>query len=160
MKIKNQKKGMLLAEETLKIVLAVIALSFLVYFLFSLYFSNLSDSKQKQAEANLLKISEAIEVIQIGGESEIKALTPAGWVLFSYANSEVKPNSCSGKDCLCICEETFLGNQEKKCLTDGACLLVDNLKSFENVEIKNSDEGLTNILIEKSIEGIIIKEIE
>ena len=42
-KLKN-KKGFLLAEETLKIILAVIAIGFLAYLLFSIYKSG-SDSK-------------------------------------------------------------------------------------------------------------------
>ena len=41
---KKNKGGFLLAEETLKIVIALIALTFLIYFLMSLYFAKTSEN--------------------------------------------------------------------------------------------------------------------
>ena len=47
------KKGFLLAEETLKIIIALISLGFLVYFLGALYFANQDSKELEQAKASL-----------------------------------------------------------------------------------------------------------
>ena len=51
--MKKNKKGFLLAEETLKIILALICIVFLVYFLVYLYFSNVDSKKLEQAKSSL-----------------------------------------------------------------------------------------------------------
>ena len=51
--LKKNRKGFLLAEETLKIILAVISIGFLVYFLSALYFANQNSEELEQAEASL-----------------------------------------------------------------------------------------------------------
>jgi len=52
------KKGFLLAEETLKIVVAVISITFLIYFLTSLYFARIDGENLRKAEAVLKGNSE------------------------------------------------------------------------------------------------------
>ena len=52
------KKGFLLGEETLKIIVAVVCLGFLVYFLSALYFSNANSKEKIQAEETIYRISE------------------------------------------------------------------------------------------------------
>ena len=54
----KNKKGFLLAEETLKMVLAVICIGFLIAFLFALYFNNVNNAKFLQAESVLKSNSE------------------------------------------------------------------------------------------------------
>ena len=51
--MKQDKKGFFLAEETLKIVIAVIVIIFLIYFLASLYFSGKDSEELKFAEDSL-----------------------------------------------------------------------------------------------------------
>jgi hypothetical protein len=146
------KKGFLLAEETLKIILAVIAIGFLVYFLFSLYFSNARSEKLSQAEAILKSSPESmkvvIEKVRTTGVSESKIVpNPTGWYVFGFV-SGIKPNSCTGQSCLCICEkvsqvsfysitQSRAERQVNQC-SDGVCLIVEDLKSSLEKEIESS----------------------
>ena len=162
----RNKKGMLLAEETLKTVLAVIAIGILISFLVSLYFGNLKEAKQKAADATLERISEIIESSNEFGE--VNAITPEGWFLFSFAG-QVNPNSCAGNSCTCICKQkidiifnlplTFEQRQAEECSDDGKCLIVKNLGAFEKIEIKDVEDSPTSIKVSKVDEKIIIEEI-
>jgi hypothetical protein len=150
----RNRRGMLLATETLKIVIAVISIGFLVYFLTSLYVVNVNKDKTREAEAILEKLGEEVNVLEEGGEKEFHLVNPSGWYLFSFL--EDKPNFCAGKNCLCICSKVIitLGNRQiKECDKDGVCLFVDNLESFE--EFKINDQM---ILINKLENKIGIKE--
>ncbi len=158
----RNKKGFLLAEETLKIVIAVICIGFLAYFLTSLYFSNLDEKKQNQAEATLEQIE-----IKIGeGGGELKGVTPTGWSIFNFSEKS-KPNQCAGKKCICICDEistnyagVFGNRQLKECQKDGRCLVVENLLGFEIIEIKETNEGATDIEVIEMEEGIKLEEVK
>ena len=141
------KKGFLLAEETLKIIVAVVCLGFLIYFLSALYFSN-SNSKEKiQAEEIISRVSDIVNNAQTTLES-VDMLNPSGWYLFSFVNV-LKPNVCTGKNCLCVCSKTiFSKNQLQECDKNGACLIINDLKSFQEFKIEKS--GATSIEIDKT----------
>ncbi len=148
------KKGFLLGEETLKIIIALICLGLLVYFLGALYMSNLNSQKLVQAEETLSRISDIVKNNQANLES-VEMLNPAGWYLFSFVNV-LSPNSCAGKNCLCICDnvnvDTLFGliesRQLQECGKNGVCLIVENLNSFEKIKIEKS--GATSIEIDKT----------
>lgn len=145
------KRGMLLVEETLKMVIAVIALGFLVYFLVSLYFTNINENKLKQAQENLDRMGEIISGLN---DSETHTLpNPEGWYLFGFIDT--RPDSCSGKNCLCICDKNYKpwSSQEEECIEDGKCLIVSNLKNEIEIEIRDPD-SLTRVLIKKE-EGLV-----
>ena len=147
----KNKKGFLLTEETLKIVIAVIGLTILIYFLVALFYSNIGQEKQRQAASTVEGISDVISVLDLG-QREVYLLQPKGWTMFSFVGEETKPNSCFGENCICICDEVWVDifdNQIKKCAKKGACLVVDNLESFESFEIKSYQEGTININISK-----------
>lgn len=160
------KKAFLLAEETLKIVIAVISISFLVYFLSSLYFANQSSKELELAEETISRIGGIIKELS-EGNSEIQDISnPKGWYLFSFTENE-KPNTCTGKNCLCICDDVLVdngffgfisGRQAEECNENGVCLAVPELKKFNDIEIKNPNEGLTQISIEKQNNEILIQE--
>ncbi len=104
----KDKKGFLLVEETLKIVIAVICIGFLVYFLVSLYFTNKSSEDLEQAEASLNHLMNEIDA----GRTEIEIYNPKGlWIIswpYKSEKGEVIPNSCSNvgwENCICICEK-------------------------------------------------------
>lgn len=104
-----QKKAMILAEETLKIVIAVIVIGFLAFFLASLYYNN-----QKARELDLAKESLNYFIEQVNIKSqEIELFNPKGWVLVSFSSSKGTSNmplSCSNLawgECSCICEKSF-----------------------------------------------------
>ncbi|MCH8945901.1 MAG: hypothetical protein IIA85_03190 [Nanoarchaeota archaeon] len=99
------KKAFLLAEETLKIVIALISISFLIYFLSSLYFTNQNSKDLELAEATLENLIESAN----SGIEEVEIYNPKGWILISFPiGDSIMPNSCSNlgfQSCLCICNE-------------------------------------------------------
>lgn len=154
------KKAMLLASETLKMILAIIAIGFLVFLLTSLYFSNTNSKNLVEATSTIERISDVIIRLQ-AGEIQIETittLTPAGWTFFSFTESEVKPNFCAGQNCLCICDEVwseygglFGERQVSECDESGTCLIISKLKEFEEFEIGEADNPTD---IEISTDGV------
>ncbi|MFH0972865.1 MAG: hypothetical protein V1768_02655 [Patescibacteria group bacterium] len=123
----KNKKGFLLAEETLKIIIAVICISFLAYFLISLYMKSSADEDLEQAKASLEYLVEEINA----GHSPVEIYNPKGWVLSSWGSGVVPlPKSCDNlgwKNCLCICDESTLvtwtlDGLSEDCDEDGFCL--------------------------------------
>lgn len=163
MNLKN-KKGFLLADETVKIIIALICIGFLVYFLSMLYFSKTDDKKKGEAESALERIDDILRAIPTG-TSEIQSIgSPRGWHLYSFI-SETKPNSCVGENCLCICDsvidfqETF-DRQIKECDKDGACLQIRTLIGEENLDLKiMGDNNLVFVEISKTNEGFSVRQV-
>ncbi len=126
------KNGFLLAEETLKIVIAVIAIGFLAYFLVSLYFSAKTSSQSEQAKSTLPFIMNAIN----SSNQSVDIYNPKGWLIsiwphsvtsgigpFKSTNIEM-PNLCKNtglQTCICICSS----DSASSCDSSGTCM--DNL---------------------------------
>lgn len=96
------KRGFLLGEETVKIIIAVICLAALVYFLVSLYIAN-QNKDLELAKASLEKL-----IIDINaGRMETEIYNPNGWGIVSFSSSRgIIPDFCSNAgwmDCICIC---------------------------------------------------------
>lgn len=147
----KSKKAMLLTEEVLKMVVAVIGLVLLSYFLVSLFYSDTKEKKQREATATLDQISQVILNMEIS-QGNVTALQPQRWTLFSFTEEEKKPNPCSGRDCICICNKVIadvFDNQIKKCSKNGACLIINNLNEFEDIKIESYREKLTSINIQE-----------
>ncbi len=155
------KKGFLLGSETLKIIIAVVCIIFLIALLFSLYYSVTGQEKVKQAQESKDKISLEIARVNNGGEfleQGIHIPNPSDWFIMSFVGEDKKPNLCTGQNCLCICEGVFLGFdpfnfnlQIKKCDKEGACRVVSNLQKFDEIEIEKNG---VNVLITKTDSGI------
>jgi len=99
------KKGFFLAEETLKIVIALICIGFLIYFLTSLYFANRDDKALEMAKSSLPKLIEDLNA----EVTEPIVQNPQGWAILSWPHLENKiiPKSCSNlgwDNCICICK--------------------------------------------------------
>jgi hypothetical protein len=155
----KNKRGMLLAEETLKIIIALIGIGFLVYFLVALYFATQDDKSLEQAKKTLERVDDIIKKLA-EGKSELQDISPKGWYLFGF--TEKLPNVCAGGSCVCICDrlwkETSIftsweDRQRNECSEEGACLVVNDLKKF--TEIKITDK-LTKIEIKKENSEILI----
>ena len=126
----KNKKGFLLAEETLKIILAVISIGFLIYFLTALYFANQNSEELEQAEASLEHLIEGINSMKEGDVRKVEIYNPEGWAISSWPYENDKPESCelnNWESCLCICKNpmmafssNFLDNCEDK--SKGVCL--------------------------------------
>jgi hypothetical protein len=114
------KKGFLLAEETLKIVIALISIGFLVYFLVALYISNQDSKNLELAEESLDHLlSEADSGITV-----VDVYNPKKWVISSWPVGEDYPLLCSNvgwSDCLCICKDYSPWDCDEK----GICLESD-----------------------------------
>ncbi len=93
---------MLLAEETLKIVLAFIAIGFLVYFLVSLWMANQDSKDLELAKASLQHLVDEIN----DGRKSVEIYNPEGYWLMSWPHGNEKPLYCENlnwDNCLCIC---------------------------------------------------------
>ncbi|MBW6442619.1 type II secretion system GspH family protein [Patescibacteria group bacterium] len=146
----RSKNGFLLAEETLKIIIAVICILFLAYLLFSLYSSRRSSIKIQQAEGSLLELLGAIQ----DGNDKVIINNPTDWFIHSWPKSYSKklfnwvtlkwesieqtnviPLTCETmgwESCLCICKK----ETHDSCESDGICLsLVDGFKIKNSIEI-------------------------
>ena len=149
--MKENKRGMLLAEETLKMVIALIAISFLVYFLVSLYFANQKNQDLELAKTTLNKLAEDIDANENNFELEIfspeKRKVSAPFVLVSWPHAGVLPKSCSNlgwESCLCICYPPGYFSQEnaedfsQSCDDQGVCL--ENKKNLFVFEYELDDQ--------------------
>jgi type II secretory pathway pseudopilin PulG len=150
------KKGFLLAEETLKVIIAAICIIFLIVLIIAVYNAITGSKKTEQAQENLNRINDIIVSLE-NGESENKDITnPEGWHLlgFVYGN---KPNSCLNNNCLCICKGTDAEKCDKR--GKGSCLIVTNLTN-SNLDIKiKGPSDLTFINIKKQENKILITEV-
>jgi hypothetical protein len=159
---KMNKKGFMLGEETLKILVAVICIIFLVYILIAIYNSNSSAKKIEDAKGVLARIEVIISSLEEGTVENQDIPNPEAWHLYSFTGEE-KPNSCAGENCLCICDNTLIKmfkSQAKKCDEKGACLVVSNLATSNlDLKIKSADE-LLFIGIKKQDGGIFISELK
>ncbi len=140
------KRGFLLAEETLKIILAVIAIGFLAYLLFSIY-----SARKEARDLELAKESLEYLVQEINlGATEVDIYNPANswWYLVSWPISGEKPLYCENigwEKCLCICkfsvaQETTPSKFSSLCDDVGVCMensaYVNNDGDFY-IQIKN-----------------------
>ncbi len=146
------RKGFFLAEETLKIIVAVICIVFLAFFVVSLYNSKTGANKIKDAEENLDRIKLIVSSLAEGGVQKQDIPNPKGWHIYSFTE-EQKPNSCLGNNCLCICADSLIEqikSQAKRCDDKGSCLVIQNLES------KNLDIKINTFVIIKKLDGKIL----
>jgi len=160
----KNKNGFLLAEQTIKIIIALIAIVLLVFLLVNLYYSRVRAENQAAAINSLTgqnKIEDYIQVVNQGINVEpLEILRPKSWYLFSFTR-DIRPNSCVGQNCLCICDnvgsfhliKSFytdeIERQIEECDANGACLVVENLIDREleieipvNISIKKQDNNI------------------
>lgn len=163
----NGKRGMLLASETLKLIIAMLCIGFLVYFLGALYFTS-SGGQEKQVASDLMeRIQEVFASLDAGNNTEgnLSELTPEGWMIISYTEEDdVIPNVCVGKNCLCICDEVLvdasgiLDRQVSECDESGVCEVTPNLMELPDIEIEGSG-SFTSIRIYSQGSFVGVEEI-
>jgi len=128
------KKGFLLAEEVMKIIIAVIALGLLSYLLFSIYGLNKTSNELELAESSLEHLVQELE----GERGEVEIFNPKGWWIVT--------DESLGEDVLCICKDP------EECEKEGICLENPNGFSIEEeIEIKNPPIVLKVNYLEKEI---------
>ena len=139
----KNKKGFLLAEETLKIIIALVSITFLVYFLVSLYFANQDSKDLELAEESLEFLISEIE----RGATEVEIYNPVNgfkryWYMFTWPTEgdQIKPQACLNfewENCVCICGVSSFEGWSKQDLADicderGICLEFTDLKIKKN----------------------------
>lgn len=140
-----EKRGFLLAEETLKMILAVIAIGFLAYLLFSIYSARKESKELELAKSSLEHLIEEIN----SDATEIDIYNPANswWYVASWPISGEKPLYCENvgwERCLCICkfsffQETTPSKLSDLCDNEGICMessayVNDNGKFYIQIE--------------------------
>ena len=148
----KSRKGFLLGEETLKMVIAVICIAGLAYLLFAVYVS-VKDSKDLEiAKESLDFLSQEIE----DEKTSVEIYNPRGWVILSwpYQNEGKLPKFCLNAgwgSCICIVKDAnqlisslpFTDSLRENLLensdSSGVCLNTE--KNFQvedgSIEIKN-----------------------
>jgi len=158
----KNKKANLLPEEVLKIVIAVICIGFLIFLLVSLYLSLTGNQDKKFAVASMQNLtSKEITRINNGGEFNSQGIlvpNPSGWYIFSFVGEELKPNLCTGINCVCICEIVTFNifdwqkRQANKCDDKGSCFVVNNLQKFDKIKIEKSGVAILIRKVNNEIE--------
>lgn len=166
----DNKKAFFLAEETVKIVLAVIVILFLAGFLYGIYGTIRGNKDLKIAQENLNNLNEKIKdgktnYFDILGPE--RGITTKGWILVSFpmqgSSSSIKPNHCpvDSKNCLCICgvkNFRFSVTAEgvaRICDELGTCLSSD-FKIIQDGKIDSIKKGVIDWGIYKVLDGIIL----
>tara|TARA_Y100000034_G_scaffold42057_1_gene51627 strand:+ start:5372 stop:5896 length:525 start_codon:yes stop_codon:yes gene_type:complete len=151
----KNKKGFLLAEETLKIVIALIAISFLIYFLSSLYFNSQNEKELELAKASLEHLIKEVNSISEGKPKDVGIYNPKGLWLMSWPDQteKIMPDSCKNfgwENCICICDNPGVKD-----------LIIDFFTSHTQIASyadKCDEKGVCKQLTEKIIVGDSIKQ--
>jgi len=159
-KLSKDKKGFLLAEETVKIIVAVICILFLIFILLSIYNSSTSGAKLQQAKDVLSRTQNIISALKEGESQNQDIPNPSGWYMYSFVETD-KPNSCLNEKCLCICDHSvlkLLTPLAKRCDKDGTCIVVSNLAAAK-IELKiTGADPLLFINVKKQNSKIFIEK--
>ena len=110
----KNNRGFLLAEETLKIIIAVICIGFLAYFLTSVYMKSKTDENLEFARASLEHLIKEADSMKNGEVRNVEIWNPKDWVIVSWPYNGIIPNSCSNlgwESCICISKDVNLGDQ-------------------------------------------------
>lgn len=113
--MKNKKA--ILPEATLKIIIAVLCILILIYLAFQLYNLFLKKTALEQARKTLGQIITKLDSLESGENTQYLILNPKEWFLISFNKGENSPESCQGKNCVCICS----GVNVLDCETMGVC---------------------------------------
>ncbi|MBI2448684.1 hypothetical protein HYV49_00115 [Candidatus Pacearchaeota archaeon] len=106
-----RKKGFLLGETAVTVIIAVIVIIGLVYFIYVLYGLFSGESKSVQADSTLKEFISVLQELEKREQKSIQFifLNPDGWlVAFPFSLRQGKfippPSICKDK-CICLCED-------------------------------------------------------
>ena len=147
-----RKRGFLLGEFSLKIIIAVICIVILIFLLVSLYSTYSNKQFLEQAKKSIKKIELGLKEAEQKGESEVVILYPKSniasprgaywWIVawpgetsLPFSDAVFLPKRCKEngwKNCICICSSNTLGNG------GGAAAECDNINKGVCVESKHN----------------------
>jgi hypothetical protein len=111
----NKKGFELLGNHTVNIIIAVLAISVLVYLGFRVYGMFSGESEIEQSQNALNAISEKLNVIADEGTAKILIFPPENWWLVSGDKFPINDRECLKKSCICFCEEGGCDFNRKVC---------------------------------------------
>lgn len=159
------KRGFFLAEETMKIMIAVICIGLLLFVLGKMYYTYTFTKDVQQAKDTLARIETEINSMKEDGQREIMIYSPEPslstvdyWILISFDDTK-KPKFCTEKgwkNCLCFCKNIWverLKTYESKCDETNVCAYFSGkeLPSFKkelreipvSLKITHTDNAIT-----------------
>jgi hypothetical protein len=159
-KMKNKKA--ILLPETLKIILAVIGISLLLYLSVNLYGLFTTKTDIEQARSSLDKLYSEIQEVDKSNEARSFSIqSPNDWwiIAWPYEKEEKKPDQCNNDYCICLCpkvsdinicqgidiEEAF-----DECNTNGICKEVST--KVDTFDPKPLRTGLNEEVKKRSME--------
>ena len=174
-KLRKNKKGFLLAEQTVKIIISLLAIAGLIFLLVSLYYSSQTAEKKRQATQMLTESNNGLDdVLKKFISSDNSSMNfqfngALGWYMYFFTGTKIRPNECLGDNCICICDNvgsfdwfglsaSELERQVEECDENGACLVIETLVDYPSVDGFEMTKGL-NVLIEKQEGGILISKV-
>jgi hypothetical protein len=132
------RKGFLLGEYTLKVVIAVLSILILVFLLTTIYNTFTSKNNILQAKSTIEMVQGLISEANLKGQSYGLLTEPQGWVLKYYSLGNVA--NCEGKKCICVCQnEGYFSSVDSNCNNPnyGYCEKSDsNIINLNIIEIK------------------------
>lgn len=154
---KMNKRGMLLPE-TLKILLAVICIVFLILLAIQLYSLGKSKTRIEQAKSNLDDLKIRISNLKEGENVDFLLISPAeyaltSWPLTAKDGTSFMPSQCSSKNwqnCICLCEYPIGADSISKDLLSSA-LENSNIVSLLLSSIEEIDKFINEIDPSKAV---------
>ena len=153
--MKRNKRGFLLGEETVKLIVAVISILFLILFIVFLY-NNFSKNRElDQAKSSLESL-----IMQIESKStSAEVYNPTEWAIVSFSGENL-PDKCSQagwENCLCICDPALSNTNSKlACNSKGICKENDFEIIGDNDAILSLLNAKFGLNLKLELEGIII----
>lgn len=113
-KMRTNKKALLLGEHVVNIIVAVLCILVLIYLGIQVYNLYLRANQEKEeAKYTLEQIVDKINGLTEGEKRDYLVINPKGWVI-------VYSEECGEGKCLCSCEKGYAGNLEE-CSKKGVC---------------------------------------
>jgi len=135
----KNKRGFLLGEETVKIVIAVVVLIFLFGLLGKLYYSYSSNKELRQAEESLNYLLDEMSLMKVSDKRSVDIWNPVKWCVVSEISGSM-PDKCVSSgwtNCLCICVPSSVGSgvgtglicDLKGCKAQSVCLSSEKVET-------------------------------
>jgi len=126
------KKGQFTLKQLAGLIIALLAIVFVFFPLFTGLFSLFVDSDEKNAKAFVDSLTAKIENLKDGESNTFALQGVENWTLVAW-NKDIsvgeneKPEKCFDKNCLCLCENI------KNCQENGICRDLDSKISVNSI---------------------------
>ncbi len=167
----SKNKKAILMPETLKIILAVIGISILIYLavgLYGIFFGKGNEIEQAKSSLNI--ISSNIDIVENEEQNSVEFLieSPNNWwvITWPYQDEKEKPTVCQKDYCVCLCPYAPAGRKQSLdyCDIKGVCkdvskpiYTLDETAVFKETPLKI--DGVINLNISLKDGQFVIRKI-